>query len=567
VTSADPDAAGVLDGASERHRQVAAERVAAVLLVERLKATYGCVSPALEEAAATTGESARSITRWRSVVRGRPTHEWAALLMPHWHGRPSEGGCDDDAWQFLLGAYLRPEQPSFRDAYRRTLDVAQVKGWTVGSEKAMRLRLERDVPAESLVLRRRGGDALAAQYPAQQRDRSAFFALAAVNADGHRWDVQVRWPDGEVARPIAVVWQDLGSGKILSWRVDRTENASSIRLSFGDLCEDFGIPDQAYLDNGRGFASKWMTGQMAHRFRFKIRDEEPAGILSLLGVQVHWATPYHGQAKPIERCFRDLCETIAKHPSFSGAYTGNSPVNKPCNYGTRAIPLADFLRVVELEIKDHNARTGRRTRACSGELSFDEAFARSYAEAPIRKVSDEQRRLLLLAADDLKVRQGGIHLLGNQFWSPEVARYMGKPVVVRFDPEHIQRGVYVYDVVGTYIGFAECSAAVGFSDADAARDHNRKRRQWAKAVKKATRDLGAVDPEEIGRMHIEALAAKYGETAAPEAKVVRPVFGRGTKPETVVTAPQEDFERDDEQSAMFTAIGAMARRQLKAELA
>jgi len=72
--------------------------------------------------------------------------------------------------------------------------------------------------------------------------------------------------------------------------------------------------------------------------------------------------------------------------------------------------------VVELEIRDHNARAGRQNRACFGQLSFDEAFARSYESAPVRKVTDEQRRLLLLAAEGLKVRQGGIHLLGNQFW-------------------------------------------------------------------------------------------------------------------------------------------------------
>jgi putative transposase len=559
---------GPLDAATEKHRQVATVRVTALLLVDRLVASNGSLGGALREVASTIGESETTIRRWRSMVQGRPTSEWAAVLLPRWRGRPSEAECSDEAWKFFLGAYLRPELPSLRDAYRRTLDVAAIKDWIVPSEKVMRVRLHREVPTESLVLRRRGGDALQSQYPAQQRDRTCFRALEAVNADGHRWDVQVRWPDGEIARPMAVVFQDLLSGKIVGWRVDRTENASAIRLAFGDMCEEFGIPDHCYLDNGRGFASKWMTGQMAHRFRFKIKPEEPEGIFGLLGVEVHWVTPYHGQAKPIERCFRDLCETIARHPSFSGAYTGNSPVTKPCNYGTRSIPLADFLKVVELEIRDHNARAGRQNRACFGQLSFDEAFARSYESAPVRKVTDEQRRLLLLAAEGLKVRQGGIHLLGNQFWCPEIAAHMGRSIVVRFDPEHVQRGVYVYDIRGQYLGFAECNAAVGFADADAAREHNRKRRSWTKAVKKATRELGIVDADEVGRMHIEALASKYGDTPSPAARVVRPVFGKGKRTKVVeIAAPPEDLARDSEQSAFIGKIGSQALRRLKAELA
>jgi hypothetical protein len=70
-------------------------------------------------------------------------------------------------------------------------------------------------------------------------------------------------------------------------------------------------------------------------------------ITTLVGSEgIHWVTPYHGQAKPIERAWLDFCGRIAKHPAFAGAYTGNSPVAKPENYGSRAVKWADFERVV-----------------------------------------------------------------------------------------------------------------------------------------------------------------------------------------------------------------------------
>ncbi|PZX22172.1 bacteriophage Mu transposase [Rhodobacter capsulatus] len=65
------------------------------------------------------------------------------------------------------------------------------------------------------------------------------------------------------------------------------------------------------------------------------------------------------QAKPIERAFRDIADRLTRHPAFAGAYVGNKPTAKPENYGSRAIPLADFLAITAREIAEHNARPGR----------------------------------------------------------------------------------------------------------------------------------------------------------------------------------------------------------------
>ncbi|QRY97116.1 DDE-type integrase/transposase/recombinase [Sphingomonas paucimobilis] len=153
--------------------------------------------------------------------------------------------------------------------------------------------------------------------------------MEAVNIDGHKFDVFCRWPDGRIGRPMMVTIQDIYSRKILAWRVDESESALSTRLVFADLFTTWGIPKACLMDNGRAFASKTITGGAKTRFRFKIKDEEPTGVLTALGIAIHWATPYRGQSKPIERAFRDLCDTIAKHPALAGAYTGNKPDAKP----------------------------------------------------------------------------------------------------------------------------------------------------------------------------------------------------------------------------------------------
>jgi putative transposase len=143
------------------------------------------------------------------------------------------------------------------------------------------------------------------------------------------------WNEGAA---LLVLWIDLFSGLPLSRRVDRTENLDAVRLSFGDALS-YGIPAEVYLDNGRAFAAKWMSGRIKHRFRFKLMPEEPAGIFNLLGIKVHWTKPYHGQAKPIERFFREVKDRITKHPAFAGAYLGANPKDAPEHRGQRVIPI------------------------------------------------------------------------------------------------------------------------------------------------------------------------------------------------------------------------------------
>ncbi|MFA0000467.1 transposase domain-containing protein, partial [Vibrio lentus] len=117
------------------------------------------------------------------------------------------------------------------------------------------------------------------------------------------------------------------------------ENTDSIRLSLMDVCEKFGVPKELTLDNTRAAANKWMTGGVPNRYRFKVKADDPLGIIPMMNIKLHWSSVIlgkgHGQAKPIERAFGvgGLEEYIDKHPLCRGAYTGPNPMAKPDNYG------------------------------------------------------------------------------------------------------------------------------------------------------------------------------------------------------------------------------------------
>lgn len=494
---------------------------------------------------------------WRALVAGLHRSDWLPALAPRHIGRTVTAECDRAAWEYLKADWLRLAQPPFASCYRRLQRAAAEHGWAIPSAHTLERRLEREIPPAVRVLARRGMEALRRMFPAQERDRSMFHALQAVNADGHKFDVFVRWPGEEKpVRPVMVALQDLYSGKILSWRVGLTESAHLVQLALGDMFEAHGVPDYAWLDNGRGFASKWITGQQESRYRFKVREGDPAGVLTQLGVEVHWTTPYSGQSKPIERAFRDLCGDVAKHPAFAGAYTGNRPGAKPEDYGSKAVPLADFLKVLEAELTDHNARTGRRSRVCGGRLSFDLAYSLSYAQSPIRRASAEQLRMCLMAAERVTARKpsGAIHLMGNRYWGEFLAGAIGQPLTVRFDPDDLYSGVEVYRLDGSHLGTAACWEAAGFADVNAARAHARARRQWVRAQRDmlaAQRTLTAAE-----------VAAALPEVEAPEppqTRVVRPLFGAGN----TALAARPDADGDPAETLDFDEAfsRAMARER------
>jgi hypothetical protein len=280
------------------------------------------------------------------------------------------------------------------------------------SDAAFRRRLKRDVDARVLLKRRGAKDEFKRSVPDQRRTLDSMGALDLVNIDGHMFDVFVTPPEGgKPIRPVLVAIQDVYSRKFLAWKLDLSENFLATRLAFADLFRDYGIPKACLLDNSRTFAGKQLTGGVETRFRYKHVKGEAAGLLTSLGIQIRFAKIYHGQAKPIERGFRDFADRIARGPKCAGAYTGNRPTNKPANYGERAIPWAEFEIIVNDGIAEHNARKGRRGGACNGR-SFDEVFAESYANGVIGKASPEQLRIALLAAVQKRVnsRTGEIEL-------------------------------------------------------------------------------------------------------------------------------------------------------------
>lgn len=472
--------------------------------------------------AVATANGSMSWRTLRDLYHGKPGRpglklydpsDWLAALTPGYVGRTARAELCEAAWEYAKADYLRPEQPSLSSCYERLCQAAAARGWDVPSLKTVERRIKA-LPMTLRVFWREGEHAMLRLFPALERSVRDLHALAWINGDGYQHNVFVRWPDGTIGRPKTWFWQDVYSRRMLAWRTDETEHSDVIRLSFGEVVERFGIPEHATIDNTRAAANKWMTGGVPNRYRFRVRDDDPLGIFPMLGVQVHWTSVQagkgHGQAKPVERAFGvgGIGEYVDKHPALAGAYTGPNPMEKPDNYGDRAVPIEEFLRVLAEGVAAWNARAKRQTEACAGLLSFDEAFERSYRQSVIRQATAEQRRLWMLAAEAVPVRQGGSVMLEaggvqgrgrNRYADDALLDFVGHKVVVRFDPQRLHESVHVYTLDGRYIVEAECVAAAGYGDTETGRAHNRARKQKVRAAKEMAQAERRMDALEASR--------------------------------------------------------------------
>jgi hypothetical protein len=543
-------------------KATATARLCTIQKAEALHEGGATMYLAVTEAGRIDGVSPRTIWNWLGQIEGVRSDDRLPYLAPRHRAveRSSRRSEIDPRFGDLIKAdFLRPEQPSLKSVYDRCVRIAEREGLPIVPIHTVRRWLERSVSKTAMVLGRKGMDALKRMRPTQVRDKTALHALEAVNGDFHRFDVFVRFPAGpggqkeEIVRPQMVAFQDIFSGRLLNWRVDRTANSQAVQLCIGDMIEQWGIPTHVLLDNGREFAAKLITGGVPTRFRFKVRESDMSGLLTSLGCEIHWAQPYSGQSKPIERAFRDLCDRVAKHPAFAGAYTGNRPDAKPENYGATAIPLETFLAVLREELAHHNARSDRRSEVAFGR-SFAEVFDESYAKAPIKKATAAQRRLWLMGAEGIRThaRTGQVMFMGNRYHADWMIEVAGQRIVARFDRAALWDGLHIYSMADEYLGFAPCSVKAGFFDVDDARAHKRSLKEWQAARKAELAAHRRLTVDEVA----DALT-KVPQIApeAPAATVIRAVFD-------APRAPVPAALRADEEAARVTIVADLASRRV-----
>lgn len=449
------------------------------------------------------GASVATLRRWANTVGNADQADWTALLLPAYTGRTATAACAPNAWDWYCGQYLSRAKPTHSDTYSRLVKIAAAQGWELPSQRTLERRMDREVSQVTQVIRREGPEAAARLLPTMQRDALTFAVGEAVNGDGLKFDrLWVRFEDGEIINTAtAWFWQDLHSRRMLAWRLAKTENTDVFRLATYDLT---GVcaPTHVWMDNTRVAANKLMTAGAEGRHRFKADADDGLGLLLMLGMEPHFTNPDKDTgnpgSKPIERAFGigGIHEMVATNPRILqlGGYSKAT-----------AIDVAVLREVIAHEVARFNARTQRRTQACRGVLSFDQAWEAGLAQHPPRVLSQSQRRLLLMSREvvtsdkrtgELRIEAGRGPYGQNAYWCEHLAEHAGRKFAVHFDPENLSAGVHVYGLDGRYLFPADHIPRGAFNDTVAGREWNKFKKRVSKHRKAAAENetrMGALE--------------------------------------------------------------------------
>jgi len=510
-------------------------------------------------AAREADESVSTIRRWVGKCKNLHQGDWLAALAPKHRGWQLAPEISPDAYDWIKTEYFKLSKPQLKPIYRRAKRMVPAQSWALPAYDTVK-RLIQAEPHWYHVLMRDGQEAAALLYPAQERDYSTLKLHELWCADGRMSDVFVRWEDGTVSRPILVAWIDVRSRVCLGWEIGKTESADLIRLAFKAAAEhSCALPEAALIDNGRAFASKLMTGGTPNRYRFKVREEDVPGLLTLFGIKVLWTMIYSGRSKPIESWWRTIAEMDRRFP---GAYCGNKPEARPEDCDPRkAVPIAQYREILAQTIAEYHAKPHRGD--AMDERSPHEIYETLLAQTVVRQPTSEQLRLCMLAAEVIRLdpADGCVRILGNRYWHAKLAelpRHVN--YVARFNPEDARQPVALYRGE-KFLFDVPLFERTGFRDQGAAKDSARASRRFLKGLKeqagavkdmsKAAAWMAAPGGESDADPVRQAAAA-----ALPAPKLVRPV-----RPENDYRPTVQEKSSISKEEVMQFVTAEFARRR------
>ena len=248
------------------------------------------------------------------------------------HGQHLVGSCvPDDYFEYFKTLYLIEGGPSLRSCRDLTLGYAVRE---LGADRnnfpsfmAFKRRLDKEIPEQSIFLARNGQAAWNKKYNNYiDRDYSTITCNQVWVSDHAQIDVACYDENNKVVFPWVTVWRDYKSGKWLGWILQTgNPNSDLIFQSFYYSVEEFGLPKDVIIDNGKDYRSKDFAGGRKD-FKIETNKNKTSAMLKELNVNVHFALPYNAQTKPVERDFLKIKELLSKH---CVGYRGGNVVERP----------------------------------------------------------------------------------------------------------------------------------------------------------------------------------------------------------------------------------------------
>lgn len=378
----------------------------------------------------------------------------------------------DDLFDYFRNLYLDEGAPSFKTCWDSTLGYA-IRNYenfdreTFPSSSAFKRRLDNEFSKQAVYMARYGQTAWNRKYGGYiNRDYSTITCGKVWVSDHAQIDIACE-VDGKVVFPWVTSWRDYKSGKWLGWYLQTgTPNSDHIFQTFYYAAQEYGLPEDVIIDNGKDYRCKDFAGG---RVRIEADEVRTTAMLSELNVNVNFALPYNAQTKPIERDFRKIKELLSKH---CVGYRGGNVVERPEKLAEE-IKKGDILNFDEFKkifddfiINILNKRPSYESKILNGK-SPDALFKEEFKEKVV--VSHEALKLFCTRISrNFSVGRNGIkdRQLGITYWSDWMLNCTNLKVYLRRDPQNFKEA-WVFKVDNDeFVGVAKAVDAVAALHAD-----------------------------------------------------------------------------------------------------
>ena len=402
----------------------------------------------------------QTIERWQRILQEEGDPQALADTRGGW--RRGNSRLSPEQMQILATFAYHPNNMRLSHCVRWAQTVMRKHGIDTMSVDTYRRYIERlrDTDYPAWVFYREGEQQLENKCGyTLERDWSRVEVGDLVTADGHVLNFEVINPwTGKPCRPILVLFFDCRSNMPLGWELMPTENTASIHVALRRSILALGkYPKVVYLDNGRAFKGQHFTNSRA------FDDGTITGLYARLGIATTFATPYHGQAKTVERFFGTLLEMESVLPTYTGSDIGHKPARMHRGErlhralwdryggGSVALSLQQAHEILACWFDDYANRPQR------GHLD---------GQTPIEVFNagrgpgvDEAELVELMLSIELRtIRKEGISLMGRTYYHPALYGRR-EPVVVRYDLQD-RAAIWVYEKDGGLLCRAEPKCGV-----------------------------------------------------------------------------------------------------------
>ena len=386
-------------------------------------------------------------TCYSSIIKMRQRYKKSGIngLLCRKGGTPHTTVCDK-YFEYFKSLYLIESAPSSRTCWDSTLGYAMrtdnITREQFPSHSSFLRRLEKEVPVR-YINKARGGHSYYNRTSLKyiERDYSTIECGKVWVSDHAQIDVAVFDNEGNVVFPWVTAWRDYKSGKWLGWVLEcGSPNSDRIFQAFYYAADEFGLPTDVIIDNGKDYRCKDFAGgrQKEELIKINTNKAKTLSMLDELNVNVHFALPYNAQTKPIERDFLKIKELLSKHCK---GYRGGNVVERPeklkkeikngklFDFETFKTIFDDFI----LNIFNKKPSQGKNLKG----LCPDELFNNEYKER-ICCTHEALKLFCTRISRNFTVGRNGIKdkKLELTYWADWMITKMGLKVYLRRDPKN-----------------------------------------------------------------------------------------------------------------------------------